>query len=193
MNTTIRRTAVVSAALTAMGVTAFGPTADAAPATDYPIPNVASRSIAGMPQHADFGQSPRVPAMSGAMVCDPGNPTGLTPVAGRSWMYWSGSGTIGDPSADVTVTGWKDGAAALAGIGSGKTHCLLQEGWHRTATTPLAQTYANGTERAVVTRVQNLLVSVVADKGSGSASLAAARDEATKISGRLTLAYPPAA
>lgn len=191
--------ATATAAVLAGGVVATSASADGSSdggSTEnaYTIPNYASATVAGMPQHYDSGQYANMPAVTGAMACDPGNPDGISPVAGRQWAYYSGDGSLGSRNANVTVTGWTSGAKALNAITTDGTQCTLQEGWRQVDSTRFSRTLTNGTEYAVVTRVNNVLVAVVAgDQGSPAANKRVALGEAAKVTGRVVLNYPPAA
>lgn len=190
--------AAATAAVLAGGVVATSASADGGgdggTENAYTIPNYASATVAGMSQSYDGGQYAKTPAVSGAMACDPGNPGGISPVAGRQWSYYSGDGSIGSPNANVTVTGWKSGAKALNAITTDGTQCTLQDGWRQVDSTRFSRTLSNGEEYAVVTRVNNVLVAVVTgNQGSPAANKRVALGEAAKVTGRVVLNYPPAA
>lgn len=189
--TTVRRRTALALATTVAAATAGVAPALAVGPSDvaYPIPDVQSARIDGMPLRGDLGQYARVAPVLGAMSCDPGNPGGTEPIAGRSWVYYAGAGRLGDPSADVVVTGWVDGKAAFDGLGA-TTACRFTSGWKRLSKNALTLTYGKGDDRAVVSRVGNLLVAVRVDKGTADHALKVARGEAARLSGVLTVDYP---
>lgn len=194
MKTLVRGAAAVATA----AVLAGGVAATSASASDtenaYRIPNYASTTVAGMPQQDDSGQYAKMPAVTGAMACDPGNPDGISPVAGRQWTYYSGDGSLGSPNAITTVTGWTSGAKALNAISRDGTQCTLLDGWRQVDSTRFSKTLSNGDEYAVVARVGNVLVAVHAgNQGSPAANKRVATAEAAKVAGRVVLNYPPAA
>lgn len=67
---------------------------------------------------SDVSYYPRLPVFSGTFVCDPEQPGGLEPVAGQWSHYVPGQGRAGSmwDVVDIHVTGWEDGAQAMADL-----------------------------------------------------------------------------
>jgi hypothetical protein len=73
---------------------------------------------------------PRIPVLTGLMVCDPGNPGGVEPLAGQTWHYAPGEDEPGSmwESVDIQVTGWADGEAAMEGLRDDALLCAWDTG-----------------------------------------------------------------
>ena len=197
-STTARRVTAAAIACAAGTGVALGQASDASAAQEstYDIPSVQPARIGQNGWHSDTGQYPKQPAMMGAMECDPGNPDGMTPVAARSWAYYDDTVTDNDDSADVSVTGWTSGAAALKAVTNDGTHCTLLAGWRPVGGGEYTRLFTDGAHAyAVVVQVGNLLVSVRTELPH--AGLAAAKKQAVanaaKVAGKVLVNYPAAA
>lgn len=191
----IRRTTATAAVVAATAAGVLGGSsahATTGPDVAYDIPSVQPRTIGGERVQYDGGQSAMMPAMQGAMGCDPGNPSGIQPVAGRDWMYYDAQNDSTNNNADLAITGWKSGAAAMKAISNDSTQCVLQDGWRQVAATPGYKLFTNGTAYDAVVRVGNLLVSVEAEAPGGSPSEAKhmAQSGALRTAVQLALHYP---
>ncbi|AKU18086.1 hypothetical protein [Luteipulveratus mongoliensis] len=161
----------------------------------YNVPNVAPTKIAGQPIQWDSGQYDLMPAMS-AMTCDPGNPGGLSPVAGRMWDYYDGSNDLDQNTAEVHVTGWKDGRAALKALSNNGTDCVLNDDWREVNTGKADhKLFTNGHDYEAVVRVRNMLVATEVSLPNGTAARARqiAQTQAQGAADKLASHYPSAA
>lgn len=199
MSSRVIRRAVISTAVVAVTATGAWSGASAQAATGsgiaYEIPNVQPKTIGGEHVQYDGGQYAEMPAMSGAMVCDPGNPSGIRPVAGREWSYYDPADDSAHNSADLAITGWKSGASALKAISNNGTQCVLLNGWHQVAAAPGYRLFTNGTAYDAVIRVGNLLVSVEAEAPGRTPAQAKrmAMSGAARAAVNLAFDYPSAA
>jgi hypothetical protein len=82
----------------------------------YQIPDSVAFTAAELPDGLTLsfdGASPRQPTVIG-QGCDPGNPDGARPIAGRQWSWVDGSGKMTSTSVSLIVTGWKSGTGRVA-------------------------------------------------------------------------------
>jgi len=199
MSSHVIRRAIITTAVAAVTVTGAltGASAHAAttPRAPYKIPSVQPKTIGGESVQYDGGQYANMPAMEGAMMCDPGNPKGIRPVAGRDWMYYDPADDVAGKSADLAITGWRSGAAAMKAISNGGTQCVLLDGWRQVTASPGYKLFTNGTAYDAVVRVGNLLVSVEAEAPSGTPAQAKrmAMSGAVRAAVNLAFDYPAGA
>ncbi|MBB2892374.1 hypothetical protein [Flexivirga oryzae] len=199
MSSHVIRRAFVTTAVAAVTVTGVMTGASAHAETTarapYKIPSVQPKTIGGEKVQYDGGQYADMPAMQGAMSCDPGNPKGIRPVAGRDWMYYDPANDFSGKSADLVITGWESGAAAMKAISNDGTQCVLLDGWRQVAATPGYKLFTNGVAYDAVIRVGNLLVSVEAEAPSGTPAQAKqiAMSGASRAAVDLAFDYPAGA
>jgi hypothetical protein len=172
--TTVR---TIGAALLATATLAGGATGASAARG---IPDVAPDTMAGQPMQADFGNYANTPTALGAQVCDPANEGATMPRNGRQWMYYDGSNSLAQLTADLTVTSWKDAEAALADVAANTGLCSLQDGWRTIAWTGQDPSthllLTTGDDYAALAVEGSYVVAVVATDGDGrSATRAEAR------------------
>lgn len=196
---TFRRVAVttiVAAATVTGAVTAPAAMAASGSGSAYKIPSVQPKSIGGERVQYDSGQYAKMPAMSGAMVCDPGNPKGIRPVAGRDWSYYDPNNDVAGNDAELTITGWRSGAAAMKALSHDGTQCVLQDGWRQVgAGSSIYKLFTNGSAYDAVVRVGNLLVSVNAEmpNSTPAAAKGTAQRAALRTAVNLAFHYPAGA
>ncbi|AKU17833.1 hypothetical protein [Luteipulveratus mongoliensis] len=129
------------------------------------IPDVAPSQMAGWPIAWDLGQTPNIAPIMRAQRCDPVNPDGLAPTAGRNWAYFDASDgdNLTKMSADLTVTGWANGRQALRAMRTDGGRCTLMPGWHEVPWAGTSKSthlmLKNGKQYAAVVVKGNYLVS----------------------------------
>jgi hypothetical protein len=90
-----------------------------------PRPSGVARCPVRMALSQDLGQLRNIPVVMG-QACDPLNPSGVGPVAGRSWSWRQvGVRQSQEIDVDVTVTGWQagNGSRAFAELVDNKGQC----------------------------------------------------------------------